>query len=45
MRSKNHLARVGVMDISINGNEIASGSKDSEMIIWDIRQKDNCLRC
>jgi hypothetical protein len=28
-RSKNHLARIGVMDISINGNEIASGSKDS----------------
>jgi WD40 repeat protein len=43
-RSKNHLGRVGVIDISITGNEIASGSKDSEMIIWDVRQKDSCIR-
>jgi hypothetical protein len=28
-RSKNHLGRVGVLDCSITGNEIASGSKDS----------------
>jgi cell division cycle 20-like protein 1, cofactor of APC complex len=28
-RSKNHLGRVGVLDCSISGNEIASGSKDS----------------
>jgi len=32
------------MDVSLSGNEIASGSKDSEMIIWDIRQKDICQR-
>jgi WD40 repeat protein len=38
-RSKNHLGRVGVLDVSISGNEIASGSKDSEMILWDIRQR------
>jgi WD40 repeat protein len=35
---------VGVLDVSASGNEIASGSKDSEMIIWDIRQKENVLR-
>lgn len=28
----------------MSGNEIASGSKDSEMIIWDVRQRDTCLR-
>jgi cell division cycle 20-like protein 1 (cofactor of APC complex) len=44
VRSKNHLGRVGVLDVSLTGNEIASGSKDSEMIIWDIRQRDSCLR-
>lgn len=43
-RSKNHLGRVGVLDVSYTGNEIVSGSKDSEMILWDIRQKDLCSR-
>lgn len=43
-RSKNHLGRVGVLDVSVSGNEVASGSKDSEMIIWDIRQRESCLR-
>lgn len=33
-----------MLDISISGNEIASGSKDSEMIIWDVRQRDCCQR-
>jgi hypothetical protein len=33
------MGRVGVIDISNSGNEIASGSKDSELIVWDIRQK------
>jgi WD40 repeat protein len=35
---------VGVLDVSITGNEIVSGSKDSEMILWDVRQKEACTR-
>lgn len=39
LRVKHHLGRVGVMDVSASGNEVATGSKDNDMVIFDIRDK------
>lgn len=39
-----HQGRIGTLDVHNSHNLIVSGSKDKNLMIWDIRNKNNITK-